>query len=297
VTLLNVPLAAAAGALLWRSLGWPVVGDAAIFHFIAGQMQMGAIPYRDIIDINMPLIYFVHAAVVATGGMGDVAWRIFDLAVVALMSGLILALLWPAGRAVAIQAALIVLMLHLLLGPYAAGQRDYLMALPALAATLVAAKAAENLQHRWIDLFLVGVFAMIAASLKPSGLLLLALPVIATGRLRWQDAMWEAAGAASAGLLLLGLLARWGRSRLHCHHPGTDAPLCRHGLAPDFRNFPGHDRVAGPDRRTRACRRAEHIRAQAATGASADRTHSVRAHPFARSTQGLVLPCLPLGSN
>jgi hypothetical protein len=44
VTLLNLPLAAAAGALLWRSLDWPLVGDAAIFHFIAGQMQMGAVP-------------------------------------------------------------------------------------------------------------------------------------------------------------------------------------------------------------------------------------------------------------
>ena len=41
------------------------------FHFIAGQFQMGAIQYRDIFDINMPLIYFVHAAVIAIGGMGD----------------------------------------------------------------------------------------------------------------------------------------------------------------------------------------------------------------------------------
>ena len=121
VTLLNVALAVAVGALLWQSLAWPLVGDAAIFHFIAGQMQMGAAPYRDIIDINMPLIYFIHAAVVAIGGMSDVAWRAFDLTAAALMSGLILMLVWPAGRAVAIQAVLIVLVIHLLLGPYAAG--------------------------------------------------------------------------------------------------------------------------------------------------------------------------------
>jgi hypothetical protein len=210
VTLLNVPLAAAAGALLWRSLDWPVVGDAAIFHFIAGQMQMGAVPYRDIIDINMPLIYVIHAAVVATGGMGDVAWRVFDLAIAALMSGLILALLWPAGRAVAIQAVLIVLVTHLLLGPYAAGQRDYLMSIPALAATLVAAKAAENVEHRRIDLFLVGVFAVTAASLKPTGVLLLTLPAIAAGQLRWRDSTWL---AAAAGLVLLGLVVRWGALR------------------------------------------------------------------------------------
>lgn len=205
-----MPLAAAAGLLLWRSLGWPLVGDATIFHFIAGQMQMGAAPYRDIVDINMPLIYFIHLAVVAIGGMGDVAWRAFDLAAAALMSGLILALVWPAGRAPAILAVLVVLVTHLLLGPYSAGQRDYLMSIAALAATLVSARAAENPQRRAIDLVLAGAFAVTAASIKPSGALLLALPAIAMARLRWREAAWIMAGATGAALLLLGLLAACG---------------------------------------------------------------------------------------
>ena len=65
IALANLPLAAAAGALLWHSLDWPLVGDAAIFHFIAEQMRMGAIPYRDVYDVNMPLVYFLHLAIVA----------------------------------------------------------------------------------------------------------------------------------------------------------------------------------------------------------------------------------------
>jgi hypothetical protein len=146
-TLFNLPLAIAAGWLLWRSLDWPLVGDATIFHFIAGQVQMGAVPYRDIFDINMPLIYYIHAAVVAIGGMSDVAWRAFDLAAALLMSGLILMLVWPAGRAVAILAVLIVLVTHFLLGPYSAGQRDFLMSIPALAAALASARAAEDQEH------------------------------------------------------------------------------------------------------------------------------------------------------
>jgi hypothetical protein len=128
----------------WRSLDWPLVGDATIFHFIAGQVQMGAVPYRDIFDINMPLIYYIHAAVVAIGGMSDVAWRAFDLTAALLMSGLILMLVWPAGRAVAILAVLIVLVTHFLLGPSSAGQRDFLMSIPVLAAALASAKAAEH---------------------------------------------------------------------------------------------------------------------------------------------------------
>jgi hypothetical protein len=206
VTGLNVLLAVAAGCLLWRSLDWPLVGDATIFHFIAAQMQNGAVPYRDIIDINMPLIYFIHLAVVAIGGLGDVAWRAFDLAATALVSGLILVLVWPAGRAPAIQAALIVLLIHLLLGPYSAGQRDYLLSIPALAVALVSAGAAENPQRRWIFLLLAGVLPITAAAIKPSGVLLLALPAITMAGLRWHEAAWIAIGAAGTGLVLLGLL-------------------------------------------------------------------------------------------
>ena len=209
-TLFNLPLAIAAGWLLWRSLDWPLVGDATIFHFIAGQFQMGAIPYRDIFDINMPLIYFVHAAIIAIGGMGDVAWRAFDLTAAALISSLILMLVWPAGRAVAILAVLIVLVTHFLLGPYSAGQRDFLMSIPALAAALASAKAAEDQQHHRFYLMLVGVFAMTAASIKPSGMLLLLLPVFAGVKRDRRELLWIVIGAAGTGILVFGTLAARG---------------------------------------------------------------------------------------
>ena len=166
-------IAVVAGWLLWRSLDWPLVGDATIFHFIASQFQMGAIQYRDIFDINMPLIYYIHAAVIAIGGMGDGAWRAFrphD----GLDPGAGMARRTRRGE----LAVLIVLVTHFLLGPYSAGQRDFLMSIPALAAALASAKAAEDQQHDRFYLMLVGVFAMTAASIKPSGMLLLLLPVL-----------------------------------------------------------------------------------------------------------------------
>jgi hypothetical protein len=75
-----------------------MVGDATFFHFIAVQMQMGALPYRDIVDIQMPLMYLIHAAIVATIGMSDVAWRVFDVAAATVMAGLILMLVCPLPR-------------------------------------------------------------------------------------------------------------------------------------------------------------------------------------------------------
>jgi hypothetical protein len=193
---------------LWRS--WPLVGDATIFHFIAGQFQMGAVPYRDIFDVNMPLTYFIHAAVIAIGGMGDAAWRAFDLTAAVLVSGLILMLVWPAGRAVAMLAVLIVLVTHFLLGPYSAGQRDFLMSIPALAAALASAKAAEDRERDHFYLTLVGVFAMTAASIKPSGILLLLLPVFTTVKRDLRELQWVMIGAAGTGILVFGTLAARG---------------------------------------------------------------------------------------
>jgi hypothetical protein len=213
VALFNVPFAVLTAWLVWRSLRWPLVGDAAIFHFIAEQMKMGAVPYRDIIDVNMPLTYYLHAAIVKIGGMSDVAWRAFDLTAAAVVSACIWMLVAPAGRAVAILAMLAVLVTHLLLGAYSAGQRDFLMSIPALAAALVSVRTVEDPERRRLYLALAGAFAVIAASIKPSGLLLLLLPALAT-RLSWhdiwRDIAWIMAGAAGTGLMVLGLLVATG---------------------------------------------------------------------------------------
>jgi len=209
VALFDVPFAVLTAWLTWRSLHWPLVGDAAIFHFIAGQMKMGAVPYRDIVDVNMPLTYDLHAAVVSIGGMSDTAWRAFDLIAAAIMSACILMLVAPAGRAVAILAMLAVLVTHLLLGPYAAGQRDFLMSIPALATALVSARMAEDQERRWLYLLLAGAFALTAAAIKPTGILLLLLPPLAA-RLHWRDIAWIVAGAAGAGLLVFGTLTGGG---------------------------------------------------------------------------------------
>jgi len=55
-------------------------------------------------------------------------------------------------------AVLIVLVTYFLLGPYSAGQRDFLMSIP----------TAEDREHGRFYLMLVGAFAMTAALIKPS---------------------------------------------------------------------------------------------------------------------------------
>jgi hypothetical protein len=210
IAIADVALVALTAWLLWRSLSWPLTGDAAIFHFMANQFLMGLVPYRDLADINMPLIYGIHAVVVWIGGMSDTAWRAFDLLAAAVMSALIVMLVRPAGWAAAILALLAMLATHLLLGPLAAGQRDYLIAILALAVAWFSAAATEAPQRRWIYLLAAGAAAMIAASLKPSALLLCLLPVLTIGQSRARDIAWMTAGALVAGFAVFGTLAALG---------------------------------------------------------------------------------------
>jgi hypothetical protein len=205
----NVPLAVVSAWLLWRSRDWPLVGDATVFHFIVGQMRMGAVPYRDIADVNMPLTYAIHAAVVAVGGMSDLAWRVFDLLALAVLGAFILILIAPAGRAPAILAALAVVTMHLLLGPYAAGQRDFLMCIPAVAGGWASARAEEDEQLRVLWLALAGALGMTATSIKPTGVLLLLLPALTT-KLAWRDVIAIVSGASAVALVVLVALAASG---------------------------------------------------------------------------------------
>jgi hypothetical protein len=210
IAIANWPLAAVTAWLLWRSLDWPLTGDAAIFHFMAGQFLIGLVPYRDLADINMPLLYGIHAAIVWIGGLSDGAWRAFDLLAAALMSVLIFMLVRPAGRAAAVLALLAMLATHLLLGPYAAGQRDYLIAILALAVAWLSVAAVDATPRRAFYLMAVGACAMSAACIKPSALLLCLLPPLTIGWPGRRDVAWTAAGALGAAFVVFGTLAAMG---------------------------------------------------------------------------------------
>ncbi len=61
----------------WR---WPLVGDASLIHYIGWLIGRGWAPYRQIGDMNMPGSYLIEMAAMHLFGMGDLAWRLFDFA-------------------------------------------------------------------------------------------------------------------------------------------------------------------------------------------------------------------------
>src|SRR5262249_56406613 len=44
--------AAAALTLTVRSLDWPLAHDPPLFHYVAARIRAGAVPYRDLFDMN-----------------------------------------------------------------------------------------------------------------------------------------------------------------------------------------------------------------------------------------------------
>src|SRR5438105_3560322 len=49
-------------------------------HYVAWLIAQGAVPYRDVFDMNVPGVYLLHLGVISLLGEGDRAWRLFDLA-------------------------------------------------------------------------------------------------------------------------------------------------------------------------------------------------------------------------
>ncbi|MBI4247178.1 MAG: hypothetical protein HY614_08325 [Candidatus Rokubacteria bacterium] len=137
-------LAVVVGWLGWRSLAWPLVHDAPIMHYIAWRVGGGAVPYRDLFDMNFPGVYLVHLAVVRGLGPGDLAWRAFDLAWLALTALGVAALAAPWGVVAAAGGALFFALYHLAGGAWQAGQRDYLLCLFLLAGALGVARWLER---------------------------------------------------------------------------------------------------------------------------------------------------------
>lgn len=58
---------------------WPLVHDAPLIHYIVFLVQKGFVPYRDIIDMNMPGTYFLEILGMSVFGGGAAGWYAWDM--------------------------------------------------------------------------------------------------------------------------------------------------------------------------------------------------------------------------
>jgi hypothetical protein len=130
--------------LAWRSWTWPLIHDVALMHYAAWRIGEGATPYRDLFDMNQPGTYLIHLAVLRTLGGGDLAWRIVDLAWLAVTAGAIAAFAAPWGGLASAAGAFVFATYHLAGGAWQAGQRDFLVCVFLLLGALGVARWLEG---------------------------------------------------------------------------------------------------------------------------------------------------------
>ena len=113
--------------LTLRSLDWPLVHDAPILHYIAWRIAEGAVPYRDLFDMNLAGTYLIHLVALQAFGASDASWRVFDLAWLLATSFALAAFARPWGWVAATGSALLFAVYHVAGGAWQAGQRDYFL--------------------------------------------------------------------------------------------------------------------------------------------------------------------------
>jgi len=176
--LVVLALAVLVGALAWRSRGWPLIHDAPLMYYIAWRIGEGAVPYRDLFDMNFPGVYLLHLAALRLFGAGDAGWRVFDLAWLAATSLAAAALAARWGRFAAAGAGLFFAAYHLAAGAWQTGQRDFLLCPFLLLAALGVARWAER-PGEWLSLAWGGLALGAGLTVKPhAGLLAAALLVL-----------------------------------------------------------------------------------------------------------------------
>lgn len=187
----------------WRSRSWPLIHDAPIMHYIAWRIGEGAAPYRDLLDMNFPGVYLLHAALLRLGGPGDVAWRVFDLAWLAFGCLTVAAFAAPWGRVAAAGGGLFFSLHHLAAGPWQTGQRDFLLCPFLLVGALGVARWVER-RVSLVPLAWGGLVLGSGLTIKPHAALLaaaLTLVVVAQTRRGSRDST----GARPVAIFLLAL--------------------------------------------------------------------------------------------
>ncbi len=159
-------------------------------HFVAFSIISGAIDYRDIFDINMPVIHWIHWSIITNMGSGDLAWRLFDLCWLSATCVVIVLTMLPVGGLPAFLAASFVALYHLSGGAEAMGQRDFLMLLPICGFAFVYSLALQEprqLKGR-VLLATAGILLGLATFMKPTSILLFIPFAI---HLFWRRASYE----------------------------------------------------------------------------------------------------------
>ena len=200
--------------LAWRSRTWPLIHDVVLMHYAAWRIGAGAVPYRDLFDMNQPGTYLIHLAVLRTLGGGDLAWRMVDLSALAATAAAVAAFAAPWGALASTTGVVVFTTYHLAGGAWQAGQRDVLLCPLLVVGALGVARWLER--GRWTSLVWSGAALGAGITVKPHAAIfagaLAAVVAVVTARACGSGTAAMASGVfavatAAAPVAVLGWLA------------------------------------------------------------------------------------------
>ena len=190
------------------TLGWPLIHDAPLMHYVAWRISEGAVPYRDLFDMNFPGVYLLHLFALTVLGEGGVGWRAFDLAWLALAALRRRRACRAVGPAGGGGGRACFAAYHLRGGAWQAGQRDFLLCPFLLAGALGVARWHERGETR--ALWLAGLALGAAVMVKPHAVLFVAAMLALMVAAARGDARWRSAVVFGAGLVIVpGAIVGW----------------------------------------------------------------------------------------
>lgn len=204
-------LLAATCVFIVRTWHWPFIWDAATFRYINFLVAHGFHPYRDIVDMNLPGCYLVDWFAWHTLGGGDLAWRMYDLLLLAALTVAAIVITkpyeWIGGLYAGVQFALF----HSLDGPYHLGQRDQVLTVLEVCAYAFLFSAVRK-NRPWLTAglgFCIGIATSVKPTAAPLGIIVLLLACWnehRNGR-KWSPLVgWSLLGAAIPTAVVLGYL-------------------------------------------------------------------------------------------
>lgn len=113
--------------VLTQSFKWYMLVDSPILQYMSFLILHGLVPYKDIFDFNLPGTYLMHIVAIKLFGLGNLGFRLFDLANLAVICWSLYLLLRKFGQFSVIISILLFVSIHLAGGQYSMGERDFLM--------------------------------------------------------------------------------------------------------------------------------------------------------------------------
>jgi hypothetical protein len=197
------------------TMRWHVVSDLAQLDYICFLMQHGMALYRDILEVNMPGTFLVNCGVMHLFGNSDLAWRIFDLSLLAAAALAMFSIARPYGWVAGVLGGSLFALLHGHGGEEQLAQRDLMVAVLLLLAYAFFF-AAMRRRRDW-PLFFFGACISAAATIKPpaAAILLVLLPVMIFWLRRQKRNLARPLVLCATGIAVPLLIVCWFLARHH----------------------------------------------------------------------------------